>query len=132
MRRVRCEHRCHGFDHSAAVARARLAADVVAGRLALAGPASTDIRYDLIGLDALHGAVSRPAGEPYDVRLRVAARVSTEAEAWRVAREIESLYTNGLAGGGGASTTVKPVLAMRSTLLPRASVAWRVDCETVR
>ena len=50
----------------------------------------------------------------------------------RVAREIESLYTNGPAGGGGASTTVKRVLAMRSTLLPRSSVAWRVDYETVR
>ena len=114
-----------------AVARARLAADVVARRLALAGPASADIRYDLIGLDALHGGASRPEGEPYEVRLRVAARVSTEADAWRVAREVESLYTNGPAGGGGASTTVKPVLAMRSTLLPRSAVAWRVDCETV-
>jgi hypothetical protein len=57
--------------------------------------------------------------------------VSAEADGWRVAREVESLYTNGPAGGGGASTTVKPVLAMRSTLLPRSSVAWRVDYETV-
>ena len=48
-----------------------------------------------------------------------------------MAREIESLYTNGPSGGGGASTTVKPVLAMRSTLLPRSAVAWRVDYETV-
>jgi hypothetical protein len=114
-----------------AVGRARLAAEIVAGRLALVGPASTDVRYDLIGLDALHGGVSRPVGEPYEVRLRVAARVPTEAEAWRVAREIESLYTNGPAGGGGAATTVKPVLAMRSTLLPRSTVAWRVDYETI-
>jgi len=114
-----------------AVARARLAAEVVAGRLALVGPASADIRYDLIGLDALHGGVSTPAAEPYEVRLRVAARVSTEADAWRVTREVESLYTNGPAGGGGASTTVKRVLAMRSTLLPRSAVAWRVDYETV-
>ena len=115
-----------------AVARARLAADVVAKRLALVGLATTDIRYDLIGIDALHGGASRPAGEPYEVRLRVAARVATEADAWRLAREVESLYTNGPAGGGGASTTVKPVLAMRSTLVPRAAVAWRVDYETVR
>ena len=114
-----------------AVARARLAADLVAGRLALFGPSTTDIRYDLIGLDALHGGASRPAGEPYEVRLRIAGRVSTEANAWRVAREVESLYTNGPAGGGGATTIVKPVLAMRSTLVPRASVAWRVDYETV-
>ena len=91
----------------------------------------TTLRCDLIGLDALHGGVSGPVGEPYEVRLRVATRVSTEADAWRVAREVESLYTNGPAGGGGASTAVKPVLAMRSTLLPRSAVAWRVDCETM-
>ncbi len=114
-----------------AVARARLAAEIVAGRLALVGAITADVRYDLIGVDALHGGVSRPVGEPYEVRLRVATRVSTEAEAWRVAREVESLYTNGPAGGGGASATVKPVLAMRSTLLPRSAVAWRVDYETV-
>ena len=114
-----------------AVARARLAAEVVAARLARAGPPPIDVRYDLIGLDSLHGAASRPAGEPYEVRLRVAARVATEADAWRVAREVEALYTNGPAGGGGVSTTVKPVLAMRSTLLPRSAVPWRVDYETV-
>ena len=27
--------------------------------------------------------------------------------------------------------SVKPVLAMRSTLMPRASVPWHVDYETV-
>ena len=32
--------------------------EIVAGRLALAGPPSTDVRYDLIGLDALHGGVA--------------------------------------------------------------------------
>jgi hypothetical protein len=114
-----------------AVARARLAADVVAKRLALMGFQSADMRYDLIGLDALHGAASVPVCEPYEVRLRVAARASTEADAWRVAREVESLYTNGPAGGGGASSGVKPVLAMRSTLVPRALVPWQVRYETV-
>lgn len=114
-----------------AVARARLAAEVVAGRLATVGLASTEIRYDLIGLDALHGGAGKPVCEPYEVRLRVAARVATEADASRVAREVESLYTNGPAGGGGASTAVKLVLAIRSVLLPRSSVPWRVDYETV-
>jgi hypothetical protein len=48
-----------------------------------------------------------------------------------VAYEVESLYTNGPAGGGGASMSVKAVLAMQSTLMPRASVPWRIDYETV-
>ena len=114
-----------------AVPRARLAAEVVAKRLAVVGFTSTAIRYDLIGSDALHGGASLPVCEPYEVRLRVAARASTEADAWRVAREVESLYTNGPAGGGGASTAVKPVLAMSSTLVPRTLVPWQVDYETV-
>jgi hypothetical protein len=114
-----------------AVARARLAADIVARRLALTGVVPTDVRYDLIGLDALHGRAAVVACDPYEVRLRVAARASTEAQAWKVAYEVESLYTNGPAGGGGASMSVKAVLAMQSTLMPRASVPWRVDYETV-
>jgi hypothetical protein len=115
-----------------AVGRARLAAEIVARRLDLVGPPTTEIRYDVIGVDALHGDASRrPKAEPYEVRLRVAARVPTDAAAWRVAREVEALYTNGPAGGGGATTMVRPVLAMRSTLVPRSAVAWRVDYEAV-
>ena len=74
-----------------AVARARLAAQIVAGRLELVGLALPEIRYDLIGVDALHADASRSEGEPYEVRLRVAARASTEADAWRGAREGEAL-----------------------------------------
>ena len=55
------------------------------------------------------------------MRLRVAARTEHGADAMRVAREVESLYTNGPAGGGGASTSVRQVLAMRSTLVPRSA-----------
>jgi hypothetical protein len=114
-----------------AVARARLAAQILAKRLTMNGVSASDIRYDLIGLDALHGSAAQPTCEPYEVRLRVAARTATEADAWRVVREVESLYTNGPAGGGGASSVVRPVLAMQSTLIPRELVSWHVDYETV-
>jgi hypothetical protein len=114
-----------------AVARARLAAEIVARRLAMMQVSASDIRYDLIGMDALHGAAAESQCEPYEVRLRVAARTAVEADAWKVTREVESLYTNGPAGGGGASILVKPVLAIRSTVIPRALVPWRVDYLTV-
>jgi len=61
------------------------------------------------------------------VRLRVAARTDTAPEAQRVAREVEALYTNGPAGGGGASLSVRPVLAMASALLPREHVDPQVS-----
>jgi hypothetical protein len=110
-----------------AVARARLAAAIVAERLKLTGVTPVELRSDLIGLDALHGDRGGLAAEPSDVRLRVAARTESRENAWRVAREVESLYTNGPAGGGGASMSVRQVLAMRSTLVPRDRISWRVD-----
>lgn len=110
-----------------AVGRARLAAQIVAERLRLVGLVPLEIRYDLIGLDALHGAgPARMAPEPYEVRLRVAARTESEVEARRIAREVETLYTNGPAGGGGATVSVRPVLAIRSTLIPRTRVRPRL------
>ena len=114
------------YAGAGAVARGRLAAEIVSERLRLTGVPLLELRCDLIGVDALHGAASR-VGDPYEVRLRVIARTASSADAWRVAREVESLYTNGPAGGGGASMTVRQVLAMRSTLVPRDRVSWRVD-----
>jgi hypothetical protein len=120
------------YAGAGAVARARLAGDIVRERLRLTGRTPRELRCDLVGIDSLHGArLSAAAAEPYEVRLRVAGRTDTEREAWRVAQEVEALYTNGPAGGGGASTSVRQVLAMRSTLVPRERVPWHVDYEVV-
>jgi hypothetical protein len=110
-----------------AVARGRLAGDIVEERLRLIGLTPLELRTDLIGVDALHGNRADRVSNPYEIRLRVAARTASSADAWRVAREVEALYTNGPAGGGGATTSVRHVLAMRSTLVPRDRVSWRVD-----
>ena len=111
-----------------AVGRAKLAAQIVAERLRLVGLTPRDIRYDLIGVDALHGTVpTRHAPEPYEVRLRVAARTDSARDARRVAQEVEALYTNGPAGGGGATVVVRQVLAMRSLLIPRDNVRPQVQ-----
>ena len=63
------------------------------------------MRCDLIGVSALHGEPLSSAcpAEPYEVRVRVAARAaSLEAAAQQIGNEVEALYTNGPAGGGGA------------------------------
>lgn len=114
-----------------AVGRGRLAGAIVTERLKLTGVSPLDLRCELIGVNALHGERGALAAEPYEVRLRVAARTASASDAGRIAREVESLYTNGPAGGGGASTSVRRVLAMRSTLIPRDRVSWRVDYVTV-
>ncbi|MBR7961628.1 DUF1446 domain-containing protein [Burkholderia vietnamiensis] len=106
-----------------ALARARLARDIVRERLALTGVAATELRFDLIGVDALYGdATPAMRGEPAEVRVRVAGRTATAAEAARIGNEVETLYTNGPAGGGGAFKAAREVIAVQSVLLPRAAV----------
>ncbi|WP_241301582.1 acyclic terpene utilization AtuA family protein [Burkholderia cenocepacia] len=106
-----------------ALARARLALDIVRERLALTGVAASELRFDLIGVDALYGdATPVVRGEPAEVRVRVAGRAANAAEAARIGNEVETLYTNGPAGGGGAFKSTREVIAVQSVLLPRAAV----------
>ncbi len=110
-----------------AVARGRLALDIVKGRFEVCGFTPSEVRFDLIGVDALHGAERSQRSEPYEVRARVAARCATRAQAVKVGNEVETLYTNGPAGGGGVNKGVKEILAMDSTLLARAFVTPAVN-----
>jgi hypothetical protein len=103
-----------------ALARGRLARAVVRERLALTGVAVTELRCDLIGVDALHGEARSGGREPYEVRLRVAGRTDSYAEAVRIGYEVETLYTNGPAGGGGAWKSAREVVAVQSVLVPAA------------
>ena len=106
-----------------ALARARLALDIVRERLALTGVATSELRFDLIGVDSLHGTTGQAErGEPSEVRVRVAGRVASANDALRIGNEVETLYTNGPAGGGGATKSTREVIAVQSVLLPRTLV----------
>ena len=111
-----------------AVARGRLALAIVEERLKLTGVKTSELRFDLIGVDAIHGAVlAQGRAEPSEVRIRVTGRTDTMAEAVRVGNEVETLYTNGPAGGGGAWKSARPVVAMLSALIDRDVVVPAVD-----
>ncbi len=114
-----------------ALARARLARDVVLERLKLTGVSYEDIRAELMGVDSLHGDElgSRTAAEPWEVRLRVAARCTDKAQAVRVGNEVETLYTNGPYGGGGATKGLRQVVAVASLFVPRSAVTAVVHLE---
>jgi hypothetical protein len=105
-----------------AVARARLALEVVAERLRITGVAYSELRLDLVGLNALHGDARSAGHEPYEVRARVAARCAAACDARRIGDEVEALYTNGPAGGGGATKTTREVIAVASAFVPREAV----------
>lgn len=109
-----------------ALRRAELARSVLAERLASAD--LSELRFDLIGVDSIHGAALSPrAQDPWEVRLRAAGRSTWRREAARVGREVEALYTNGPAGGGGVVVTTREILAVHSVLIPREAVTHHVE-----
>ena len=114
-----------------AVNRGRLALDIVKERLAFMGVKMQESRYDLMGVDALHGDKLSAGHDPYEVRVRVTGRTESMQEAVRIGNEVETLYTNGPAGGGGAWKSAREVVAMVSVIVPASLVKHSVDYEVI-
>jgi len=106
-----------------ALARGRLAAQVVTERWSdVHGLDDVPLRADLVGIDSCRPWAQLPAAEPPEVRVRLAVRSPEERPAVLLAREVEALYTNGPAGGGGVVTSVRPTLGLVSTTIDRREV----------
>jgi len=120
-----------------ALRRARLALEIVAERLKLTGVATTETRFELIGVNTMPHAAAPPHRDllepdppdfdpadfdPAEIRIRVVGRTESMAEAIRIGNEVETLYTNGPAGGGGVWKQAKQVVAVVSTLIPQDRV----------
>jgi hypothetical protein len=119
------------YAGAGALGRAELALRIVEERLKLTGVQTDELRFDLIGVDATYrGRAGKPEGEPREVRIRVAGRTTSMAEAVRIGNEVETLYTNGPAGGGGASKSAREVIAVASTLISATLVEPRLHWET--
>ena len=85
---------------------------------------------DRMGVDSLYGegiSLTMGKGEPAEVRLRVAARTKDRENAQLVGNEVEALYTNGPAGGGGVTKSVRKIVSVASVLIPREEVVPRVQ-----
>lgn len=105
-----------------ALNRAKIGLNIVQERLAIMGVPYQELKLDLIGVNSLHDDKLSAGYEPYEVRLRVAARTQNMSEAVKIGNEVETLYTNGPAGGGGAWKNARAVVAMLSVLIPRELV----------
>ncbi len=116
-----------GYAGPNARARAELAASIVRERLKQRALDIDELRIDLVGVNSLHGPASGEGGEPYEVRLRVAARSDNRRHAEYVGQEVQSLLTNGPSGGGGDFMQVRDLVGVRSVLLPRALVQPQVE-----
>jgi hypothetical protein len=102
-----------------ALERARLAGEIVRERLK---EDIADMRLDLIGMDSAHRTDFGYPHTPYEVRLRIAARTATRALAERVGEEVEALWINGPAGGGGVRRYAQERIGVVSLLLERSRV----------
>jgi len=110
-------------------ARGELALRVLEHRLQRLGLDRLEHRAELIGVNAMHGPSLGAGREPYEVRVRLAVRTATRAQAERVGQEVEALYLNGPAAGGGVMQSVREVIAAASALIPRAAV--RPECQVL-
>jgi len=108
-------------------ARGELALAVLERRLQRRRLDALDYRAELIGVNAMHGPLLGADREPYEVRVRLAVRTATRAQAEQVGQEVEALYLNGPAGGGGVTQSVREVIAVASALMPRDAV--RLECQ---
>lgn len=112
-----------GYAGPAAADRAQLAADIVKERLSIIGAQFSDIRFDFLGLNSLHREAScLENNTPYEVIMRVAAKTETLKDAQLIANEVETLYTNGPAGGGGVVKGTREIVAVASALIPRKQI----------
>jgi hypothetical protein len=116
-----------GYAGIGAADRARLAAQIIQDRLRARGFSYSEMRVDLIGMTSLHGPDAGTGPDPYEVRLRIAARTDSRAAAQAVGFETRAMHVNGpFGGGGGSDPVVRDILAVQSVLLPRDLVRPQV------
>ncbi len=110
------------YAGSSALERAKLAGETIEKRLK---SQFDEIQVDYIGQNSIF-----PTSEfqylNSEVRLRVAAKAKTQAEAALIGEEVEALYTNGPAGGGGVRKYVNEVIGIVSVLVDRNKVQPQV------
>jgi hypothetical protein len=91
-----------------------------------------ELRIDFIGINSIYKNHDRKYNVPEEVRLRVAARTRTKYDADQIGNEVETLYTNGPAGGGGATKTVNEIVSVASILINRKDVEAKVIYKEVQ
>lgn len=108
---------------SGATERAQLALEVMKKRLEPWKDKIEEERYDIIGVNSLHGdIIASGQAAPSECRVRVAVRTKNHEVAEMIGKEVEALYTNGPAGGGGARQYVKEVIAIASIFVPQEDI----------
>lgn len=104
-----------------ALKRAELAAQILMERFRILDLEFEGLRFDFLGAGSL-----RPdcyLDPPKEIGLRVVGRTQNRKDAEKLCNEVEALYTNGPAGGGGVDRSVKESIAILSAFIPRDEVS---------
>ena len=113
------------------LARAKLAGDIIVKRLKAREYPIDELKVDLIGINALYWSSHQAETAPNEVRLRVSARTKDRIVAARVGEEVEALYTNGPAGGCGATKGIRDIISVASILIDRNEIKPTIIMEEV-
>lgn len=111
-----------------AIARARLAQEILSERLNHVD--LKELKFSLIGINSIFEA--NPPEREWDspeIRLRVIGRSDSKKAASMIPREVEALYTNGPAGGGGVVGSTRETIAIQASLIPRDLVQPQIHFE---
>jgi hypothetical protein len=107
------------YAGSNAMGRAKLAASIIKDRLKNSFPG---LQIDFVGSTSVHHTSFKHSAEPYEIRLRVAGKADSFEKATIFGEEVEALYTNGPAAGGGVRKHVNEVIGIVSTLIEKEKV----------
>ena len=118
-----------------ALAKARVAADALWGRLRRAGMAFEETLTEFVGVDSCHGAITPPAPVTNEVILRVGVKDPSRDKVDRFGKELAPLVTSGppgVTGFAGGRPKATEVLGFWPALIPKDCVTTRVTVEEVR
>lgn len=105
--------------------RAELAGSIIKKRLE---NKFEDLGIDFIGLNSIHRkSFSEVRYAIAEIRLRVAGKSQSSTEAALIGEEVEALYTNGPASGGGVRKNVTEIIGIVSVLIDRNKISPQLN-----
>jgi len=118
-----------------ALAKARICADALWGRLRAAGHEFEKTETEFVGVDSCHGQITPPLCEVNEVVLRVGVRDADRRKVDRFGRELAPLVTSGppgVTGFAGGRPKATEVLGFWPALIPKRLVQPEITVEEVR
>lgn len=110
------------YGGAQALKRAQLAVTILIERIKILNLDFEGLRFDFVGAGSLWPLSNSSSYPPKEVLLRAVGRSISEKNVKKLCNEVEALYTNGPAGGGGVRKFIEESIAITSDYIPRDMV----------